>query len=404
MEVTVHRPPLLRLLAAASVPVLAGIVAVPYVATAAPAAPAAPAVPTSIQRSHVAPPGSGHETLVIGHRGASGYRPEHTLASYELAARMGADFIEPDLVSTKDHVLVVRHENDITGTTDVADHAEFAKRKRTKTVDGQVITGWFTEDFTLRELKTLRAKERLPQVRQHNTLYDGRFQIPTLQEVLDLRTRLSKELHRTIGVYPETKHPTYFDSIGLSLEEPLLKTLRRNGLDHATSPVYVQSFETSNLRDLRRLGLLTAEVQLTGATGAPYDLVSRGDSRTYADLTTPAGLRWIARYADGIGPDKNQVIPRTADDRLGTPTALVRNAHRAGLVVHPYTFRAENVFLPADFRIGIDPTAYGRAIDEQLAFLRTGIDGLFTDQADIGVVARSEFEASAAGSSARKAS
>ena len=377
-----QRPSLVRVLAAASVPVLAGVLAVPITAVAAP----------SGERPHVAPAFSDHQALVIGHRGASGYRPEHTLASYELAARMGADFIEPDLVSTKDHVLVARHENDITDTTDVATRPEFAGRQTTKVIDGTSHTGWFTEDFTLAELKTLRAKERLPQVRQHNTLYDGRFQIPTLQQVLDLRARLSRELHRTIGVYPETKHPTYFDSIDLSLEESLLKTLRTNGLNHTTSPVYVQSFETSNLRDLRRLGLRTVEVQLTGASGAPYDLVSQGDSRTYADLTTPSGLQWIARYADGIGPDKNQVIPRAADNSLGTPTSLVRDAHRAGLVVHPYTFRAENSFLPADYRIGSAPNDYGRAIDEQIAFLRTGIDGLFTDQADIGVIARDEFE------------
>lgn len=382
-----HRS-LLRVLAAASVPILAGVLALPMTAAATPTDVAA-----SVQRHHVVPAVTGHETLVIGHRGAPGYRPEHTLASYELAARMGADFIEPDLVSTKDHVLVARHENDITGTTDVAEHPEFANRERTKTIDGQTVTGWFTEDLTLRELKTLRAKERLPQIRQHNTLYDGRFEIPTFQEVLDLRARMSRELHRTVGIYPETKHPTYFDSIGLSLEEPLLATLRKNRLNHANSPVFVQSFETGNLRGLRRLGLRTAEVQLTGATGAPYDFVASGDSRTYADLTTPSGLKWIARYADGLGPDKNQIIPRAADNSLGSPTSLVRDAHRAGLVVHPYTFRAENVFLPADFRVGAVPSDYGRAIDEQIAYLRTGIDGLFTDQADIGVLARGEFEA-----------
>jgi glycerophosphoryl diester phosphodiesterase len=324
-------------------------------------------------------------SLVIGHRGASGYRPEHTLASYELAARMGADFIEPDLVSTKDGVLVARHENEIGGTTDVASRPEFTALRRTKVVDGASITGWFTEDFTLAELKTLRAVERLPAVRQRNTLYNGLFEVPTFQEVLDLRARLSRELDREIGVYPETKHPTYFRSIGLDLEPPLVRTLRRNDLDRSNAPVFVQSFEAANLRDLHdTFGLRAPLVLLTSASGSPF-----ADPRSYADYLTPAGLRDLARFVDGIGPDKSQVIPRNADGTLGTPSGLVDAAHAAGLTVHPYTFRAENQFLPADYRVGTDPNAYGRAIDEQITFLRTGIDGLFTDQADIGVLARS---------------
>ena len=330
--------------------------------------------------------------LVIGHRGASGYRPEHTLASYELAARMGADFIEPDLVSTKDGVLVARHENEIGGTTDVADHPEFAGRKTTKVVDGARLTGWFTEDFTLAELRTLRAKERLPQVRQENTMYDGLWQVPTFQEVLDLRARLSKELGRTIGVYPETKHPTYFRSIGLPLEDSLVAQLRKAGLDKAKAPVFIQSFELTNLIDLRTKYRVKAPlVFLTSASGAPYDLKSTGDPRTYKDLTSAAGLRSISAWVNGIGPDKNQVIPRNADGTLGTPTSLVRDAHAAGLKVHPYTFRNENQFMPVDYRVGTDPTAYGRAIDEQVTFLKTGIDGLFTDNTDTGVIARKEF-------------
>jgi glycerophosphoryl diester phosphodiesterase len=331
--------------------------------------------------------------LVIGHRGASGYRPEHTLASYELAARMGADFIEPDLVSTKDHVLVARHENEIGGTTNVADHPEFANRKKTKVVDGVTETGWFTEDFTLVELKRLRAKERLPEVRQENTMYDGRYQIPTLAEILALRERLSRELHRTIGVYPETKHPTYFRSIGLPLERRLVRQLTRANLNHADSPVFVQSFEPGNLALMNNvLGLRTKTVFLTSATGAPFDTVAAGHPVPYSVLVSPAGLRGLRRVGiDGIGPDKNQIIPRTADDTLGTPTSLVRDAHRAGLTVHPYTFRAENQFLPKDYRSNDNPNDFGRAIDEQVTFLRTGIDGLFTDQADIGVVARDEF-------------
>jgi glycerophosphoryl diester phosphodiesterase len=330
--------------------------------------------------------------LVIGHRGASGYRPEHTLASYELAARMGADFIEPDLVSTKDHVLVARHENEIGGTTDVAERAEFASRKATKVIDGNPLTGWFTEDFTLAELKTLRARERLPLVRQENTMYDGRFEVPTFAEILALREKLTKELHRKIGVYPETKHPTYFRSIHLDLETPLVRQVRGAGLDKAAAPIFIQSFEMTNLVDLRQhFGVSARLVFLTSASGAPYDLASKGDPTSYADLTTAAGLRSISGIVNGIGPDKNQVIPRNPDGTLGRQTTLVVDAHAAGLKVHPYTFRAENTFLPLEYRVGTDPTAYGRAIDEQVRFLRTGIDGLFTDQSDIGVIARAEF-------------
>jgi glycerophosphoryl diester phosphodiesterase len=328
--------------------------------------------------------GGGRGPLVVGHRGASGYRPEHTLASYELAARMGADFIEPDLVITKDKVLVARHEPEIGGTTDVASRPEFAARKRTVLLDGVSVTGWFTHDFTLAELKTLRAVERIPQVRQHNTLYNGLFEVPTFQEVLDLRKRLSRELDREIGVFPETKHPTYFRRLGLELETPLVRALRRNGLDRADAKVFVQSFEAKNLAALRAEYRLRAPlVFLTSAAGKPFD-----DTRSYAEYVTPAGLRELSRYADGIGPDKSQVIPRRADDTLGAPTSLVADAHAAGLKVIPYTFRAENQFLPADYRTGTDPAAYGRAIDEQVTFLRTGLDGLFTDQADIGVLAR----------------
>ncbi|MGH3763688.1 MAG: glycerophosphodiester phosphodiesterase [Pseudonocardiaceae bacterium] len=333
-------------------------------------------------------------SIVIGHRGAAGYRPEHTLASYELAARLGADFLEPDLVVTSDGVLVCRHEPEIGGTTDVANHPEFASRKTTKMLDGEAVTGWFTEDFTLAELKTLRAVERLPQIRQHNTLFNGRYEIPTFQQMLDLRARLSAELHRPLGVYPETKHPTFFQRAGLPLEPRLLEILRHNGLNRADAPVFVQSFEVTNLKQLRAAGLQTKSVQLLSASGAPFDTVAAGSGPTYADLVTPGGLISIARYAQGIGPDKLQVIPRKADGTLGSPTTLVADAHHAGLVVHPYTFRAENNFLPVDYQSSAVPTDYGRAIDEQVVYLRAGLDGLFTDQADIGVVARAEFHAS----------
>ncbi len=331
--------------------------------------------------------------VVVGHRGASGYRPEHTLASYELAARMGADYIEPDLVATSDGVLVARHENEISGTTDVADRPEFADRRTTKTVDGVALTGWFTEDFTLRELRTLRAVERIPEVRQENTIHDGRYQVPTFAEVLELRARLSKELGRTVGVYPEIKHPTYFRSAGLPLEEPLVRDLRAARMNDRDDPVFVQSFELTPLERLRtELGLRVPTVFLTGAAGAPYDLVAAGDPRTYADLTSRRGLQSISGFVDGLGPDKNQVIPRTADGALANPTSLVRDAHRAGLEVHPYTVRAENTFLPPALRSSADPAAYGDVITEIHAFLDAGVDGFFTDQPDLGVLARDTWD------------
>ena len=331
--------------------------------------------------------------LVFGHRGASGYRPEHTLAAYDLAIRLGADVIEPDVVPTKDGVLVARHENEISGTTDIATRPEFAALKTTKTIDGAPpVTGWFTEDLTLAELRTLRAVERLPSVRQENTIYDGRYQVPTLDEVLALAKTMSKTMNRTIGVAPETKHPTYFDGIGLSLEEPLLQDLREAKMDKARSPIYLQSFEEANLRDLRRLGARVQLVQLTssGPTARPYDHVAKGDPQTYAQMTTPAGLREIAEYAQVLGPEKGQILPRAADQTTGAATTLVADAHAAGLKVVPYTVRAENQFLPAQYRSSADPTAYGNVLAELRDLYRAGVDGVFADQPDIARVARDE--------------
>jgi glycerophosphoryl diester phosphodiesterase len=337
------------------------------------------------------PPTLQHATpVVIGHRGAPAYRPEHTLASYRLAIEFGADYIEPDLVSTKDHVLVVRHENDITGTTDVADHPEFADRRTTKVIDGVTHTGWFTEDFTLAELRTLRAKERLPDLRPQNTPMDGRFQIPTFQEVIDLARR------QHVGIYPETKHPTYFRSIGLSLEGPLVRALKLNGLNRRNAPVFVQSFEVGNLKRLNRMTRVPL-IQLIDAQGAPYDFVAAHDPRTYDDLVRPAGLRAIARYADGIGPEKGRIIPRVLPgDTLGRPTTLVRDAHRAGLLVHPFTFRPENTFLPAELRVGDPgnpefPRAHGDEPAEIRMFFKQGIDGLFVDNAETAVAVRTRM-------------
>jgi len=351
------------------------------------------AAPAGADRAQTAPATAtasrGDDFLVVGHRGASGYRPEHTLASYELAARMGADYIEPDLVTTKDGVLVARHEPEISETTDVAAHPEFAHLKTTKSLDGNQLTGWFTEDFTLAQLKTLRAKERIPALRQQNTIYDGRYEVPTFQEIIELTRRLSRELRRDIGIYAETKHPTYFREQGKALEPKVVDALNRNGLNRRGAEVYVQSFEVSNLKELDPK-LNVPLVQLTSATGAPYDFVHTGDPRTYADLVTAAGLREVSRYADGLGPEKSQVIPRDASGFLTSPTALVRDAHRAGLDVHPYTFRAENQFLPADFRSSTVPAEYGDLFAEIEAFRAAGIDGLFTDNPDVAVAARDE--------------
>jgi glycerophosphoryl diester phosphodiesterase len=358
------------------------------------------ATTTLLAPDATAGPVATHETrsttpIVIGHRGASGYRPEHTLASYRLAIRLGADYVEPDLVSTKDGVLVARHENEIGGTTDVADHPEFADRRTTKVIDGQPVTGWFTEDFTLPELKTLRARERLPQVRPDNTRYDGMFEVPTLDEVLTMVRREELRTGRRIGVYPETKHPTYFDGIGLSLEEPLLAALRRHGLDRAGSGVFIQSFETANLRELAGATRVPL-VQLIDASGAPYDFVAAGDPRTYRDLTTPAGLAWVARYADGVGANKNLVLPRDpVTDATGEPSDLVPDAHEAGLLVHVWTLRDENQFMASNFRRGSDPNTKGDAYAEARAFLDAGVDGIFSDHPDTTALALEDWLAAA---------
>lgn len=348
---------------------------------------AAPAGAHTIERGAAPADRQAQPITVFAHRGASGYRPEHTLAAYELAIRLGADYIEPDLVSTKDGVLVARHENEISGTTDVADHPEFSQRKTTKLIDGVPVSGWFTEDFTMRELRTLRAKERLPGVRPGNTRYDGRFQVPTFDEVLALAQREGRKRGRTIGVAPETKHPTYFRSIGLPLEQPLLRSLRVAGLDHRRSKVVIQSFETSNLRRLAKETRVPL-VQLTSATGAPYDLVAHGDPRTYADLMSPAGLREVATYAAWLGPEKNSVIPRDSAGFLTSPTRIVRHAHRAGLKVVVYTFRDENQFLAADFREGTDPAAKGDVFGELRAFFEADVDAVFADFPDSADAAR----------------
>ncbi|MEU3192765.1 glycerophosphodiester phosphodiesterase, partial [Streptomyces sp. NPDC006992] len=305
--------------------------------------------------------GHGHRRLptpaVIGHRGTSGYRPEHTFGSYQLALDMGADVIEQDLVPTKDGHLVCRHENDITATTDVSDHPEFASRRTTKTVDGKDLTGWFTEDFTLRELKTLRAEERIPQQRQRNTLYDGRWEVPSFAEVLEWAEKQGRRRGRPVWLHIETKHPTYFRKLGLGLEERLVTLLRRYGRHKAHAPNFLQSFEPSSIQRLDKLVDCPRVVLLSGPTSRPWDFVESGDPRTVADLVKPEGLKWIAGFAQGIGPTLDLIIPRREDGSLGEETTLVRDAHARKLVLHPYTMRNENTFLPADFRKGDDPNA-----------------------------------------------
>ncbi|MCP3757688.1 glycerophosphodiester phosphodiesterase [Streptomyces sp. TBY4] len=328
---------------------------------------------------------------VIGHRGASGYRPEHTLASYQLALDLGADVVEQDLVPTRDGHLVCRHENEIGGTTDVADHLEFASRKTTRTVDGVPVTGWFTEDFTLAELKTLRAKERIPALRQRNTLYDGRWEIPTFEEVLRWADREGRRRGKRVWLHVETKHPSYFRGLGLGLEEPLAKLLRRYGRDGRGAPVFLQSFEPSSIQRLSRLVSSPRVVLLSAAGTRPWDFELAKDPRTVADLVKPEGLQWIAGFAQGIGPTMDLILPRDAAGKLGAPTTLVADAHARGLILHPYTARNENNFLPADFRKGTDPTAYGDAFGAFKAYFEQGIDGIFTDHPDTGLLAAEAF-------------
>lgn len=323
--------------------------------------------------------------LVIAHRGASGYRPEHTLEAYRLAIALGADYVEPDLVSTADGVLVARHENEISTTTDVAWHPEFADRYTTKVIDGSFVSGWFTEDFTLAELKSVRATERMPWLRPGNAAYNGRYDVLTLDEVITLVECESRRLHRDLGLYPETKHPTYFDSVGLSLEEPLARALSRRGLNRSEAPVLIQSFETANLRELANM-VNVPLVQLLGA-GAPYDLVVAGNPRGYDELATPAGLAEIAGYATGVGAVKERIVRLGESGQRLERTSLVDDAHGAGLAVHAYTFRDDALPLLAEPRGGT-AEEHGDAGAEYELFCTLGVDGVFTDHPDTAVAAR----------------
>jgi glycerophosphoryl diester phosphodiesterase len=331
----------------------------------------------------------GGRPLVVAHRGASGYRPEHTLAAYALAVEQGADYIEPDLVPTSDGVLVARHENEISGTTDVSDRPEFAERRTTKTIDGVEDTGWFTEDFTCAELRTLRARERLPAVRPANRRFDGQYRVPTLDEILRFAARTRTRAGAPVGVYPETKHPTYFRSIGLGIEEPLLRSLREHGFSEPGAPVFLQSFETTNLLALAETTDYRL-IQLIEPIGSPYDLIVAEDPRSYADLITEQGLKAISCYAFGVGLPKSVMIPRGEDGTLLHPTPVIEQAHHAGLIVHGYTFRQENFFLPRQYRSGGEPNAVGDLAGELTAFLAAGLDGVFVDQADVAAGVTSE--------------
>jgi glycerophosphoryl diester phosphodiesterase len=321
--------------------------------------------------------------LLIAHRGASGHLPEHTLAAYALAILQGADFIEPDLVATRDGVLVARHENEIGGTTDVAAHEEFADRRRVQCIDGVQMEGWFTEDFTFAELQTLRARERIPKLRPGNAQHDGQLGIPGFDEILALLAQVnaarSAQARPPVGVYPETKHPSHFAALGLALEPPLLTALARSA---GTAPVFIQSFEVGNLEALRER-CDHPLVQLMSEEGGPWDRfgVARVPEWTYQHMATPAGLARVARYATAIGVQKSMVMRERADGLQ--PTSLVQDAHAAGLAVHVWTFRAENEFLPRALKRGAESSAHGDLAAEILRFRDAGMDGLFCDHPDL---------------------
>ncbi|MCW0045539.1 glycerophosphodiester phosphodiesterase [Brevundimonas sp. BT-123] len=316
----------------------------------------------------------GAQPLIIAHRGASGERPEHTRAAYELAIEQGADVIEPDLVLTSDGIFVDRHENEIGGTTDAGDRPEFAGRRTTKTIDGVETTGWFTEDFTLAELKTLRARERLPGFRPDSAAHDGQEPILTFDEVVAIAREASARTGRTIGVAPELKHPTYFAAIGLPMEDGFVAELERLGLTGADAPIIIQCFEVGPLERLAtRIDAPLA--QLVAAKGGPAD---RADV-TYAQMVTPEGLRAIAAYANWVAPEMTLVLPRNAEGHTTAPSPLVADAHAAGLKAVVWTLRAENAFLPVERRRGDDPAGHGDMTGYAAAFAAAGVDALFSD-------------------------
>jgi glycerophosphoryl diester phosphodiesterase len=315
-------------------------------------------------------PALAQSPLIIAHRGASGERPEHTRMAYERAIEQGADMIEPDLVMSRDGVLIVRHENEIGGTTDVAYRPEFADRRTTKIIDGQSVTGWFTEDFTWVELQTLFARERLPDLRPANTAFDDREPILSFEQVLDIAHDASARTGRTIGVVPELKHPSYFAGVGLPMEEAFVTVLERHGLTGAEAPVIVQCFEVGTLHRLDA-GIDTPLLQLIAAEGGPADDLAA----SYAAMITPQALAQIATYAEWIGVDTALI-----ELEPGAPTTLITDAQAAGLKVAAWTFRAENAFLLPGDRIGGDPAAHGRLRERLARFAGYGLDAAFMDQ------------------------
>ncbi|WP_183479873.1 glycerophosphodiester phosphodiesterase family protein [Komagataeibacter kakiaceti] len=330
---------------------------------------------------------------VMAHRGASAWRPEHTLAAYSRAIADGADYIEPDLVPTRDGVLVARHESNIATTTDVASRAEFASRRRTMTIDGVNETGWFTTDFTLAELKTLRAKERLPALRAHNTRYDGHFDIPTFEEIIDFVAAESATYGRVVGLIPEIKNSTHFHRLGHTPEDTFLHVIAAHEYTRYC-PLEVQSFETANLRLLHdRLRAINPQARLLFLMGERTqhvpDTLDGTTALTFGDFMTPDGLRTVRRFADVIGPSNVDIIPRDANGAWLAPSTLIDDAHRAGLLVHSYTFRPENHFLPAQLRNGAGDTARNPegAVAEIRHYLDLGLDGFFTDDPAIGRLA-----------------
>ena len=330
------------------------------------------------------------QLLIVGHRGASGTRPEHTLAAYQKAIDDGADFIEPDLVPTKDGYLVARHESEIKETSNISTLTQFADREQTKVIDEVSYSGWFTEDFNLNELKQLKARERIPDIRPNNTQYNDVYDIPTLEEIIELADAHYRKTGKIIGLYVETKHPSYFASLDLSMEDTLLKTLAKYEYTRDIAPVYLQSFEVSNLQyldaQLERLNSLKHAkiVQLySDKNTQPADYVLNNIPKTYGDLATSEGLKFVASYADGVGPSKTYILPNT---QPATPTSFVQDAHQYGLKVHPYTLRSENSFLPDYLDCSNDPAEYceAGALKEFELFFKAGVDGVFTDDPALG--------------------
>jgi len=325
--------------------------------------------------------------LVIGHRGASGYRPEHTRAAYNLAFTLGADAVEPDIVATRDGVLVLRHENEISGTTNVADHPEFANRRTSKTIDGTVMTGWFTEDFTWAELATLRARERLPEVRRDNVAFNDSEPILRLSDLLELVDQHPEAQRRQLQVVAEIKHASYFESIGLPLDE--LFATEVSGWATVDNLI-IESFEQSVLHRIRDRGIPGKLVFLLESRGAPSDLVSRfgAQARNYAEHLTEAGLAQLALEVDGISVDKKMLMVKDLPGNLTGTNDLVPRAHAAGLLVFCWTLRAENRFLPKNLRSSKQPEQFGDWLGEFRMLLDSGLDGVFADQPDLAVSAR----------------